>query len=87
MADDLARLRIALSGSSSGDAATLNYERAHRILAEGNFVLTVCEGRRSGEHVALYDLFRVENDQIVEHWDTTEAVPPLSEWRNDNGKF
>jgi len=24
---------------------------------------------------------------LVEHWDTIEAIPARSEWKNDNGKF
>ncbi|MGO6986349.1 hypothetical protein [Rhizobium leguminosarum] len=25
--------------------------------------------------------------KIVEHWDTIEAIPAQSEWKNQNGKF
>jgi hypothetical protein len=32
-------------------------------------------------------LFRVEGGEVVEHWDAIEAIPPRSEWKNDNGKF
>ena len=61
--------------------------RLHRVLAEGNFVLSVSEGSLGGVHTSFYDLFRVAGGKIVEHWDTIEAVPPRSEWKNDNGKF
>ena len=81
----------------SGDAAELaahlsddgpvTYQRLHRILSEGDFVLTVCEGTRDGIHSAFYDLFRLSEGRIVEHWDTTEKVAPASEWKNSNGKF
>lgn len=70
--------------------ASLNaprYQTLHRILADGNFVLTVCEGFRGDVHTSFYDLFRIDDGKIVEHWDTTEAVPPREEWKNDNGKF
>lgn len=63
------------------------YDKVHRILAEGNFVLSVCEGTKRGVHSSFYDLFRIEDDIIVEHWDTTEKVAPKSDWKNDNGKF
>jgi len=63
------------------------YETIHRVLAEGNFVLVVSEGYRDNVHTAFYDLYRVENGKLVEHWDTIEAVPPKSEWKNQNGKF
>jgi predicted SnoaL-like aldol condensation-catalyzing enzyme len=58
----------------------------HRIFAEGNFVLSVSEGNFNG-HVAYYDLFRLEDGKIVEHWDTIELIPDESEWKNSNGKF
>ena len=51
----------------------------HRILAEGNFVLTVCEGSVSGVYSSLFDLFRVANGKIVEHWDSIQEVPEKSE--------
>jgi len=53
----------------------------------GNFVLSVCEGTLAEAHSSFYDLFRLADGKIVEHWDTTEDVPPKSEWKNNNGKF
>ena len=57
------------------------------MLGEGNFVLTASEGQFMGDHVAFYDLFRIEDSKIVEHWDAIETIPPQSEWKNDNGKL
>ena len=34
-----------------------------------------------------YDLFRVEDGKIVEHWDTIEEIPSKNMWANNNGKF
>jgi predicted SnoaL-like aldol condensation-catalyzing enzyme len=85
--DGLAALRSALSDPASNGGITIKYKRMHRILAEGDFVLTVSEGSIHGVHSSFFDLFRVAHDKLVEHWDTTEAVPPRSEWKNDNGKF
>jgi len=69
------------------DPSAVDYQHLHRTLAEGDFVLTVCEGHRGGQHAAFYDLFRLSQGRIVEHWDTTEHVAPASEWKNSNGKF
>jgi predicted SnoaL-like aldol condensation-catalyzing enzyme len=65
----------------------MTYAKNHRILGEGNFVLAQSEGTFMKKHVAFYDLFRVENDKIVEHWDTIEEIPAKENWKNDNGKF
>ncbi len=86
IADGVAALRSALEAKANGTFAIL-YEKTHRVLAEGNFVLCVSEGARNGVHSSFYDLFRVADGRIVEHWDTIEAIPPRSEWKNDNGKF
>ncbi|MCP5083115.1 MAG: hypothetical protein GY948_15620 [Alphaproteobacteria bacterium] len=81
MVDGLAALRSTLEGPA------IVYQKLHRVLAEGNFVLCVSEGQRAGVHTSFYDLFRLSGGKIAEHWDTTEKVPPASEWKNDNGKF
>ncbi len=66
----------------------MEYDRLHKVLGEGNFVLTMSEGKfGTGEHSAFYDLFRLENGQIVEHWDVIQTIPSREEWKNDNGKF
>lgn len=66
----------------------MEFTKLHKVLGEGNFVLTMSEGKfGKGEHTAFYDLFRLENGQIVEHWDVIAPIPAKSEWKNDNGKF
>lgn len=65
----------------------MKYDRIHKLLGEGNFVLVTSEGSFGGNHTAFYDLFRVENGKIAEHWDTMETIPDRSEWKNSNGKF
>lgn len=83
MADGLPFLRESLSRN----AQQREYDKIHRLLAEGSFVLCVTEGSRDGVHVSYYDLFRIANGKIVEHWDTVDEVPPRSQWVNSNGKF
>jgi len=86
LSDDLSGLREALAVADEGQAR-IDYQRVHRVLAEGDFVLSVSEGELSGVHTSFYDLFRVSGGKIVEHWDTTEAIVPREAWKNDNGKF
>jgi predicted SnoaL-like aldol condensation-catalyzing enzyme len=66
---------------------TTSYNTIHRVLAEGNFVLSVCEGTLDETHCSFYDLYRIDNERLVEHWNTVDAIPPRNEWNNDNGKF
>ena len=68
-------------------AKNMIYKKSHRILAEGNFVLSVSEGYKGIQHSSFYDLFRIDKGKVVEHWDTTEKVPPKEDWKNNNGKF
>jgi len=86
LAGDADALRAALTLTTEG-RREIDYQRVHRVLAEGNFVLCVSEGSLGGVHAALYDLFRVAGARLVEHWDTTEKIAPRGEWKNDNGKF
>ena len=86
LTDDVSVLKAELEVSDNG-RRHVDYQRIHRVLAEGNFVLCVSEGCMGDDHSAFYDLFRVEGGKLVEHWDTTEKIAPRSEWRNDNGKF
>ena len=86
LGDGVALLRAALAAEDGG-RGDIDYRRVHRVLAEGSFVLGVSEGYLGGVHAAFYDLFRLQDGKIAEHWDTTEKVAPRSEWKNDNGKF
>ncbi|WP_253916208.1 hypothetical protein [Lentimicrobium sp. S6] len=63
------------------------YEQNHIILGQGNFVLSVSEGIFMNEKVAFYDIFRIEDGKVVEHWDTIEKIIPEEEAQNTNGKF
>ena len=85
--DDLIGLRAILSKSTNGDSIPTSYVKCHRLLAEGNFVLSVCEGYVDQIPTSFFDLFRLKGEKIAEHWDTTETIPPHSEWKNNNGKF
>ena len=62
------------------------YTEIHAVLGEGNFVLTVSEGQWNGTTNAFYDLFRMEDGMIVEHWDVIQPVPTEG-LANTNGMF
>ncbi len=62
-----------------------DYHKVHRILGEGNFVLAQSEGRWNGKAQAFYDLFRIKEGKIVEHWDIIQEIP--SNMAHKNGMF
>ncbi|WP_452600572.1 nuclear transport factor 2 family protein [Pontimicrobium sp. MEBiC06410] len=86
IADGLSGLGNALEYMASQDI-TMKYDKVHKVLGEGNFVLVVSEGSFANKHTSFYDLFRVEKGKIAEHWDVIETIIPKSEWLNENGKF
>jgi predicted SnoaL-like aldol condensation-catalyzing enzyme len=83
--DGVARLRERIA-SVAKEGGQL-YLTPRRFVAEGNFVLVLSEGDLPSGPTALYDLFRVENGKIVEHWDVLTPVPPRDQWKNLNGPF
>ncbi|MBM1108217.1 nuclear transport factor 2 family protein [Aurantibacter crassamenti] len=66
---------------------TMVIEKNHIVLGEGNFVLSISEGTFAGKPTSFYDLFRIEDGKIAEHWDTIETILAESERKNSNGKF
>jgi predicted SnoaL-like aldol condensation-catalyzing enzyme len=83
--DGIARLRDRIA-SVAKEGGKL-YLTPLRFVAEGNFVLVLSEGDLPSGPTALYDLFRVENGKIVEHWDVLTPIPPRAQWKNPNGPF
>ena len=86
IADGLSGLGAALQALAKAGVA-IEFERVHRVLGEGDFVLIVSEGRFGGKARAYYDLFRVAAGKIAEHWDTIQEIPARANWKNANGKF
>ena len=86
IADGLSRLGAALEALGK-QGIQMIYDQTYQVLADGNYGLAVSEGSFGGAHTSYYDLFRVENGKIVEHWDVMETIADKSTWQNQNGKF
>lgn len=86
IADGLSGLGAALSALAE-QGIRMIYTTVHQVLAQGNFVLAVSEGTFGGVPTSYYDLWRVEDGKIAEHWDVTETIADESTWQNQNGKF
>jgi predicted SnoaL-like aldol condensation-catalyzing enzyme len=56
------------------------------FVADGNFVLSLVDARTDPPK-ANFDLFRIENAKIAEHWEVLSPIPPREQWKNSNGPF
>jgi len=82
--DGTARMKARVSQvEKPGDTPVLI---PRRYIADGNFVLCLVEARTEPP-TANYDLFRVENGKIAEHWDVISVIPPQNQRKNTNGAF
>lgn len=86
MADGLSGLGLALEAMAK-QGISMVYDKTHMVLADGDYALACSEGSFGGVPTTYYDLFRVENGFIAEHWDVMEPLADRDTWQNQNGKF
>jgi predicted SnoaL-like aldol condensation-catalyzing enzyme len=63
----------------------LQLQRRYRTVAEGNLVFVQSSGLVGKSPAALYDLWRVEDGKLAEHWDVVSEVP--AKVPHSNGLF
>ncbi|WP_328284867.1 nuclear transport factor 2 family protein [Ligilactobacillus ruminis] len=76
IADGLSGLGEALD-ALAGQGIQMIYNTIHQVLAQGNFALGVSEGTFAGKPTSYYDLWRVEDGRIAEHWDVMETIADI----------
>ncbi|MEM9247119.1 MAG: nuclear transport factor 2 family protein [Pseudomonadota bacterium] len=76
--DGLARW---LSSEAAG-----TYEMLFHHMGQGDFVVTYGKRHAAGKDIAVFDLYRVADGKIVEHWMNEEEISPREMWGN-SGKF
>ena len=86
IADGLSGLGAALEALGK-QGIQMIYDNIHQVLAQGNYVLAVSEGTFGGAPTSYYDLWRIENGKVAEHWDVMETIADKETWQNQNGKF
>lgn len=86
IADGLSGLGAALKSLAEAGIAMI-YDKVWYVLACGDYALGISEGTFGGKPTTYYDLWRVEDGKIAEHWDVMEEVLPEEKWANKNGKF
>lgn len=63
-----------------------NYNFVFHVMGQGNYVVALSKGTQNGIELCIFDIFRIENGKIVEHWDNIEPIPARDQWVN-TGKF
>ena len=86
IADGLSGLGAALAALAEAGIQMI-YTTVHQVLAQGDYVLAVSEGTFGGAPTSYYDLWRVADGKIAEHWDVMETIAARNTWQNQNGKF
>ena len=64
----------------------LRHLKLHKLIGQGNFVVTLSQVRIGTSQYAVFDIFRLQHGLIVEHWDVSEKILPPEQW-NNTGKF
>ncbi|MBX2804775.1 MAG: hypothetical protein KTR19_02290 [Hyphomicrobiales bacterium] len=62
------------------------YEMLFKLVGEGDFVVTYGKRHAGGKDIAVFNIYRLANGLIVEHWENAEEIGPRESWGN-SGKF
>ena len=75
----------ALREFMEGPGKSLTYRDVFKIIGQGNFVVSYSLINFDGVDLANFDIFRVQDGLIVEHWDNMEPIPEGPQ--PNDGKF
>ncbi|WP_422039340.1 nuclear transport factor 2 family protein [Roseibium sp.] len=85
-ADDGLAGFAAYAGELADRGEAMRYWKVHKLIGQGNFVVTLSHVQMGRSHYCVFDIFRLKDGRIDEHWDVTEKILPPEEW-NNQGKF
>lgn len=92
VADDLIQHGAQIQAGRAGLAQWLaseqggQYEMLFQLIGQGDFVVTYGKRHAGGADIAVFDLYRLADGKIVEHWMNEEQIGPRDSWGNA-GKF
>ena len=92
VADDLIQHHPAIEAGGNAFADWLksdefgSYDMLFKLIGEGNFVMTYGKRHIDGKDHAVFNIYRLQNGMIVEHWENAEEIAPREQWGN-TGKF
>ena len=72
--------------SMADKGISAKYWRLHHLVGQGNFVVGYSHVQIDASHYAVFDVFRLKDGLIVEHWDVQEKILAPEQW-NNIGKF
>ena len=73
-------------GAWLGSEAGGTFEFLFHLMGQGDFAVTYGKRVVRGRDVAVFDVYRVQGEKIVEHWMNEEEISPRQAWKN-SGKF
>ncbi len=77
---------VAFIKAQAEQGSAIRYDEIFKVIGQGNFVVALSKVSMGAKRMAVFDVFRLANGRIVEHWDTIEEIAPVEEWVN-SGKF
>ncbi|MFK7962530.1 MAG: nuclear transport factor 2 family protein [Burkholderiaceae bacterium] len=92
MGDDLVQRAATIGAGVAGMKSWLlseqagDYEMLFNLIGQGDLVSTYGKRYAGGKSIAVFDVYRVANNKIVEHWMNEEEIGPRENWGN-SGKF
>lgn len=63
-----------------------DYEMLFSLVGQGDFVVTYGKRHAHGKDIAVFDVYRMSQGKIIEHWMNEEEISPRDVWGN-SGKF
>jgi predicted SnoaL-like aldol condensation-catalyzing enzyme len=66
--------------------ATGSYDMLFNLVGQGDVAVTYGKRHADGKDIAAFDVYRVADGLVVEHWSNAETISPREQWGN-SGKF